>query len=36
LVHLTEEQEATISVYNTALKYLDEELKQDFYSPEEK
>lgn len=33
---LTEEQEATISAYKAALKDLDEELKKDFYSPEEK
>ena len=33
---LTEEQEATISAYKAALKDLDDELKKDFYSPEEK
>lgn len=33
---LTEEQEATISAYKAALRDLDEELKKDFYSPEEK
>ena len=33
---LTAEQEATITAYQAALKDLDEELKKDFYSPEEK
>ncbi|HHF3843034.1 TPA: hypothetical protein ACPOKU_001128 [Haemophilus influenzae] len=33
---LTEEQEATIKAYKAALKDLDDELKKDFYSPEEK
>lgn len=33
---LTVEQEATITAYKAALKDLDEELKKDFYSPEEK
>ncbi|WP_118861880.1 hypothetical protein [Haemophilus haemolyticus] len=33
---LTEEQEATINSYKEALKDLDDELKKDFYSPEEK
>jgi len=33
---LTEEQEATIKAYKAALKDLDDELKKDFYSLEEK
>ena len=33
---LTAEQEATSTAYQAALKDLDEELKKDFYSPEEK
>lgn len=33
---LTEEQEATVKAYKEALKDLDEELKKEFYSQEEK